>query len=201
MSDAGYGRLLLITGPSAAGKSTVGHEVAKLLPRAVHVDGDVIANFVVSGAVHMDLPPAAEAVEQLMLRYAAAMSVASLYRRAGFDAILTDNIFEAHLTGLLFMAFADAPAEPVHVVVLDPPLAAIRARYDARPGGGYTDTLTPEALKEAVARTPRVGLWIDNGNHQPADTAAEILDRLDEAGITQHVLLRRINEASTVMPS
>lgn len=172
MPDAGKGRLLLITGASAAGKTTVGHEVAALLPRAMHVDGGFISGFVVSGGVLMDLPPPAEAVEQLMLRYAGAMAVANLYRRAGFDAILTDNIYEIHLTGLLFLAFADAPADPVHVVVLDPPIDVIRTRYDARPGGGYTGTLTPEALTEALARTPRIGLWLDNGNQTPAETAA-----------------------------
>lgn len=193
MPDPVIGRLLLITGASAAGKTAVGHEVASLLPRAVHIDGDAMQRFVVSGAVPMDVPPPPGAVEQLTLRYAAAMTVSSLYRRAGFDAVITDNVFEAHLTGLLFVAFADAPTEPVHVVVLDPPLEVIRKRYDARPGGGYSDTITPEALQEAVARTPRIGLWLDNGHHSPAETAAGIVDRLDETAVTQRELLVRVN--------
>src|SRR5215469_7744855 len=156
MPDPGHGRLVLITGATASGKTTAGHEVAALLPRAVHIDGDVIHGFVVSGAVHFDLPPPPGAVEQLMLRYSAAMAALSVYRHAGFDAILSDNIFEAHLTGLLFLAFADVPTEPVHVVVLEPTLDVIRARYQARPGGGYSETITPEVLKSAVARTLRI---------------------------------------------
>ncbi|MEQ7010344.1 hypothetical protein ABN028_29615 [Actinopolymorpha sp. B17G11] len=95
MPDPVIGRLLLITGASAAGKTTVGHEVASLLSRAVHIDGDAMQRFVVSGAVPMDVPPPPGAVEQLTLRYAAAMTVSSLYRRAGFDAVITDNVFEA----------------------------------------------------------------------------------------------------------
>ena len=190
---AGCGRLVLITGATAAGKTTVGHEVAALLPRAVHVDGDDIHRLVVSGAVGFDLPPPPGAVEQLMLRYSAAMAVSSIYRHAGFDAVLTDNIFEAHLTGLLFLAFADMPAEPAHVVVLDPPVDAIRRRYQARPGGGYGDTITPDELTRAVARTLRIGLWLDNGAQTPADTAAEIVSRLAEAAVTQQDLLGRLN--------
>lgn len=193
MPDPGCGRLVLITGATAAGKTTIGHEVAALLPKAVHVDGDVIHRFVVSGAVPMDLPPPPGALEQLMLRYSAALAVSSLYRHAGFDAVLTDNIFEAHLTGLLFLAFADVATQPVHVVVLDPPVDVIRARYRARPGGGYSDTITPEGLKAAVARTLRIGLWLDNGSQTPAETAAEIVSRSNEAAVTQQDLLGHLN--------
>jgi predicted kinase len=190
------GRLVLITGATAAGKTTVGHEVAAMLPRAVHVDGDVIHGFVVSGAIPMDVPPPPGAVEQLMLRYSAGMAVSSLYRHAGFDAILTDNIFEAHLTGLLFLAFADAPAEPVHVVVLDPPEDVVWARYRGRPGGGYSASLTPEVLATAVARTLRIGLWLDNKGQTPVETAAEVVSRLDEAAVSQQALLGRLNAPS-----
>jgi predicted kinase len=188
--------LVLITGATAAGKTTVGREVAALLPRAVHVDGDAIQRFVVSGAVGMDVPPPPGAVEQLMLRYSGAMAVSSLYRRAGFDAVLTDNIFEAHLTGLLFLAFADTPAEPVHVVVLDPSVEVIQARYAARPGGGYGGAITPELLTGAIARTPRIGLWLDSGGQTPAETAAAILGRLGEAAVSQQDLLNRMNGTS-----
>jgi chloramphenicol 3-O-phosphotransferase len=201
MPDPGHGRLVLITGATAAGKTTVGHEVAALLPRSMHVDGDDIHRLIVSGAVDFDLPPPPGAVEQLMLRYSAAMAVSNVYRHAGFDAILSDNIFEAHLTGLLFLAFADVPTESVHVVVLDPPADVIWRRYQARPGGGYSDTITPEGLTRAVARTLRIGLWLDNGHQTPAETAASIVSRLDEAAVTQQDLLSRLNAPVSPPPS
>jgi chloramphenicol 3-O-phosphotransferase len=190
------GRLVLITGATAAGKTTAGRGLAALLPRAVQVDGGDVHGFVVSGSVAMDVPPTPEAVEQLMLRYAGSLAVASVYRKAGFDAIVTDNIFEAHLIGLLFAAFADVGTEPVHVVVLDPNVDVVLQRYRARPGGGYTETVTPERLAAAVHRTARLGLWLDTSAQAPAETAAEILDRLDEAAVTQHDLLRHLNAPS-----
>lgn len=193
MSELAGGRLILISGATASGKTTVGREVASLLPRAMHVDGDTIQGFVVSGAVAMDLPPPPGAVEQLMLRYASAMAVAGLYRRSGFDAVVSDNVFESHLAGLLFLAFADAPTEPVHVVVLDPPVDVIRARYGRRPGGGYADGITPETLTAAVSRTPRIGLWLDNADQSPSETAADILSRLDEAAVRHPDLVSRLN--------
>ena len=131
-----------------------------------------------------------------MLRYSAAMAVSNVYRHAGFDAILSDNIFEAHLTGLLFLAFADVPTDPAHVVVLDPTVDVIQRRYQARPKGGYSETITPEGLTRTVARTPRIGLWLDNGHQTPAETAAEIVSRLDEAAVTQQDLLSRLNGQS-----
>lgn len=188
MPESDGGRLLVITGATAAGKTTVGYAVAARLPRAVHVDGDVIQRFVVSGAVSMDLPPPPGAVEQLLLRYAGALAIWRLYRDAGFDVVISDNIFEAHLTDLLSRIFQDAPAQPVHVVVLVPSVDVIRQRYDDRPGGGYSDSLTPQALQEAVARTPRLGLWLDNGHQTPDESAAEILRRLDEAAVTERDL-------------
>lgn len=188
MSDAEPGRLLVISGASAAGKTTLGHGVAALLPRAVHVDGDDIHRFVISGAVSMDLPPAPGAVEQLLLRYAGALAVARVYRAAGFDAVITDNIFEADLTDVLSLAFADASTDQVYLVMLCPSVQVIRERYDDRSGGGYTDSITPESLTQAVARTPRLGLWLDTGHQIPAESAAEILRRLDEAAVTERDL-------------
>jgi len=60
--------IFLITGISAAGKSTTAQTLAERLDYAVHVKGDVFRRMVVSGRVHMrdDAPP--EARKQLDLR-------------------------------------------------------------------------------------------------------------------------------------
>lgn len=185
MTDRGAGRLIVISGPSAAGKTTIGRAVAGQLPLAVHIDGDAIQRFVVSGSVQMDIPPPPGATEQLWLRYRAALSVAALYRRSGFDAVVTDNIFEAGWPMFLTLGLASGGSDrPVFAVMLDPAIDVIRERYRGRPGGGYTDSLTPEGLKAAVARTPRVGLWLDTSGQTVEESAAEILVRLDEAAVT-----------------
>lgn len=131
----------------------------------------------------MDLPPPAGAVEQLMLRYRGAVAVSGVYCAAGFDAVVSDNIFEENLLDVLEMAFAEN--RTVHLVVLNPPLHVIRARYADRPGGGYAGGITPERLMEVVAKTPRLGLWLDNGAQTPRESAAEILRRCGEAAVTR----------------
>lgn len=179
------GRLFVITGITASGKTTVGHALAARLSRSVHIDGDWVQQFVVSGAEPMDLPPPPGAIEQLRLRYAGALAAAGVYRRAGFDAVVTDNIFELDLPGVLDLAFADDETSAVFVTVLNPSVDEVRRRYQDRPGGGYSATVTVELLTAALQRTPRLGLWLNSSDQTPTETANEILDHLDQAVVTR----------------
>ncbi|WP_411285411.1 hypothetical protein [Lapillicoccus sp.] len=111
------GRLIVITGAQAAGRATVGYAVAARLPRAVHVDGDVVSAMVVSGGVPITLPAPPAAVEQLFLRWLASIAVAETYQQAGFDAVVTDTDIGDFLED--FLDFV-SPA-PLHLVMLDPP--------------------------------------------------------------------------------
>lgn len=172
-------RLILITGAQAAGKTTIGAALARLLPQAVHIDGDIVHDFVVSGAIGMDVPPPAGALEQLYLRYRGSLAVANVYRDKGFDAIVTDNMFGPALTDVIAMGHDSGD---VHVVVLDPDVAVIADRERGRDKTGYSETLTPRVLVDALRNdTPRVGLWHDNATETVAQTAARLLQRLDEA--------------------
>lgn len=90
-------------GPSAAGKTTVGHEIGARLDRAIHVDGDFIQRLIISGSITMDLPPPPGAMEQLDQRFQAALTMT---RAAGFDAIITDNLFEDSARGSIAAAKA-----------------------------------------------------------------------------------------------
>lgn len=179
------GRLFVITGITASGKTTVGHALAARLTRSVHIDGDWVQRFVVAGAVPMDLPPPTGALDQLRLRYAGALAAARVYRHAGFDAVVTDNIFEQELPGVLDLAFADDETADVFVIVLTPSVDEVRRRYQGRPGGGYTATVTVEGLAAAVQRTPHVGLWLDSSHQTPTETANAILDSLEAAIVTR----------------
>lgn len=172
-------RLILITGAQAAGKTTIGNALARLLPKAVHVDGDAIAEFVVSGAIGMDLPPPPGAMEQLYLRYRGSIAVANVYRDKGFDAVVSDNMFGETLTDVIAMGHETGD---VHVIVLDPDIASIEQRELGRGKFGYTETVTPQALVDALRNeTARVGLWHDNSGETVAETASRLLDKLDAA--------------------
>jgi hypothetical protein len=175
--------LLVVSGPTAAGKSTIGREIAVRRDRAMHIDGDLIQSLVVSGSVTMDVPPPPGALEQLRLRFKAALNLANLYRDAGFDAIISDNLFDEEAVRFIASAIESHPSRVVHFVMINPSVETIWERYDQRPGGGYSASLTPEILKAAVERTPPIGLWLDTVGRTAAQTADEVLRRLDEAVI------------------
>jgi chloramphenicol 3-O-phosphotransferase len=177
------GVLIVVSGPSAGGKTTVGHEIALHRDRAIHIDGDLIQGLIVTGSITMTVPPSPAGLHQLRLRFRAALAVANLYRDAGFDAIISDNLFEEEAQRFLAAAVQSHPSQSVRFVMLNPSIEAVRERYNRRPGGGYTATLTPEHLKAAVERTARVGLWLDTSDQTAAQTADEVLRRLDEAEV------------------
>lgn len=178
--EVSTGRLIIITGAQAAGKSKLGHAVAGLLPKAVHVDGDAIHGFIVSGQVPYDVPPPPGATEQLLLRYAGAIAVSRVYRSAGFDAIVTDNIFGTLVADVLTLAFADTVTVDARLVVLDPDPEVLHERERSRAKKGYTEAITVPMLVSAVRdETPRIGLWLDNGRQSVAESAAEIVRRMD----------------------
>jgi hypothetical protein len=189
--EVSMGRLIVVTGAQAAGKTTVGRAVAALLPRAIHVDGDAIHGFVVSGQVGYDVPPAPGATEQLLLRYAGAIAVCRVYRSAGFDAVVTDNIFGSAVTDVLTLAFADTTTTELRLIVLDPDASVLQERERNRAKKGYTESITVPMLVAAVReQTPRIGLWLDNGAQTVAESAAEIVRRMDtEAVVDERDLL------------
>lgn len=159
------GRLLLVTGAPGTDRTTVAYAVAARLPRAVHVDAQAVHEMVVSGAVPMpewmteptSEPAPPEAVEQLFLRWLAGIAVAETYQRAGFDAVISDEVPGDFLDDLLDFV---SPA-PLHLVVLDPAAAARLGAADGGPRG--------------------VGLRLDPGALGPEATADAVLARLDEA--------------------
>ncbi|WP_345393869.1 AAA family ATPase [Nonomuraea salmonea] len=89
--------VVVITGVSAAGKSTVAQALAERLPRAAHVRGDVFRRMVVAGRAEMTPEAGDEAVRQLRLRYRLAAATADMYFDAGFTAIVQDVIIGGDL--------------------------------------------------------------------------------------------------------
>lgn len=172
--------VVLITGTMAAGKSTVAELLAKRFPRAVHVRGDLFRRSIVSGRVELTPDMPAEALRQLMLRYRLATSVADTYAAEGFVAVVQDIIIGPVLAEVVDLV----RTRPAYVVVLDPEPAVVEAREVRREKSGYGARWSAtELVSQLRTTTPRIGLWVDTSNQQPAETVDTILDRLQEARV------------------
>ncbi|MBP2476824.1 thymidylate kinase [Crossiella equi] len=171
-------RLIVLTGISAAGKTTVGRLLAEEFERGAFVEGDLVREMVRRGRVDMSPEPSGEALAQLRLRYRQTAALASSFVEAGFTAVLEDVIVGAEL--LEFLAAVRAPR--THLVVLAPSVAAVTAREGGRDKVAYGARWQPELLDRVVRdSTPRLGLWLDTTIQTPAGTVAEILSRLPES--------------------
>jgi chloramphenicol 3-O-phosphotransferase len=163
----------LISGPMAAGKTTVARSLAEQFERGVHLEGDVFRRSIVSGREEMTPDQVPAALEQLRLRYRLAAAAADTYFDAGFGVALDDVVAGP----LLEEYVALIKSEPCRVIVLLPSMAAVAEREAQRNGTGYDRWELESFYKGFVETTPRIGLWLDTTDLTPEETVAEILRR------------------------
>jgi AAA domain len=149
---------LLITGPQAAGKTTAARLVAQRFERGVHVEGDAFLRFVVAGREPMTPDASPEALAQLRLRYTLSAHTAREYERAAFTVVVDDIVAGPLLEEL-------APLYE-RIVVLLPREAVVAAR----------ERHAPWVYHLFADETPRLGMWIDNSDLTPDETATAILE-------------------------
>ncbi|MVA76827.1 AAA family ATPase [Auraticoccus sp. F435] len=179
MTGDGGGRVVVITGAMAAGKSTVAELLASRLERSVHIRGDIFRKMVVNGRADMTPEPDEEALAQLRLRYGLATHAADTYAAAGFDAIVQDVVIGAELAR--FVAQIRCPRR--YLVVLSPTVSALAERERQRAKEGYTH-YTPVALDATLRQqTARIGYWLDSSAQTPDETVDDILAHLEDARI------------------
>ena len=163
--------MYLITGPMAAGKSTVARLLASRFERGVHLEGDLFRRSIVSGRADITPELAPEAVAQLRLRYRLAAAAADSYVDAGFTVALEDVVAGQMLDEYRTLI----RSRPCHLVVLLPSAEAVAAREAGRDQKGY-GAWSVEELYDGFARaTPRIGIWLDSTHLTPDQTVAEIL--------------------------
>ncbi|MBB5110567.1 AAA family ATPase [Micromonospora echinospora] len=165
--------VVLISGIMAVGKSTVAEGLARRLPRAVHLRGDVFRRMIVSGRADMTAEPTDEALRQLRLRYDLAASTADRYAAAGFTVVLQDVVLGADLPAMI----GRIRHRPLAVVVLAPRAEVVATRERDRPKTGYGDWPVADLDAGFRADTPRIGLWLDTSDQTPEETVTEILAR------------------------
>ncbi|HEY8458403.1 MAG TPA: AAA family ATPase [Actinopolymorphaceae bacterium] len=170
-------QVLLITGIMASGKSTVAQRVAERLDRSVHVRGDVFRRMIVTGNAAITPEGSEEMDAELRLRYRLSAMVADEYAKAGYTVIVQDIILGQYLAAYP----KHVSTRPFGAVVLAPRPEVVVRREAERPKTGYAGGWTVENLDDQLRRnTPRLGLWLDNSDQTPDETADEILARLGE---------------------
>lgn len=162
---------VLISGPSAAGKSTVGSLLAQRFERGVYLEGDWFRRAVVSGRADMTPDPSDEALRQLGLRYQLSAASTDRYRREGFGVVVEDVVAGTLLEGFVSLF----TIQPVRLFVLMPSFAVVQEREAGRAGTGYHDWAAEDLYALFEHDTPRIGHWLDTSDASPAETADEIV--------------------------
>ena len=175
--------LFVISGVPAAGKSTVARLLARRLDRAVYVPGDAIRAMVASGAA--DRAGDAQ-LDQLLLRYQAALAIANVYLEAGFDVIVEDVIIGQVLRQFLALV----PVPEMHLIFLDPDTGTLADRDRDRTKTAYGERFNVRQLRDVLhLETARIGLWLDSTALSAEETADAILADLRAS----HVVISRLS--------
>jgi cytidylate kinase len=167
--------VVLVTGISASGKSTVAELLARRFARGVHVKGDVFRRMVVAGRHEMTVAPSVEARRQLALRYRLGARTADEYHGAGFAVVVQDVVIGRALTDYV----AAIRSRPLVVVVLTPRPEVVAGREATRAKVAYRQGFDDIGALDRTLRTetPPIGLWLDTSDQRPEQTVDEIVDR------------------------
>jgi predicted ATPase len=170
--------IFIISGIPGAGKTSVSRLLAARFERGVHIESDLLQEWIVSGGLWPNEEPAEEAQRQLRLRTRNACMLADSFFAAGFTPVIDDVVIGKRLDDFLL----DIRNGPVMFVLLTPSVDVVERRDASR---GYKRVFSVWGYLDEVMRreTRRTGLWIDSSDLSAEATTDLILQRRDEARV------------------
>lgn len=174
--------ILVVTGPSGAGKTTVGRLVAAAFDLSAHIQADAFMPFVENGWVEPWLP---ESAHQNHVLGGAVAAAAMEFAEGGYAVVLDGHWFPEGLDGLAQWCTRRNVA--LHYAVLRPDLTTCLARVTQRRPGDPDD---PEAAARLHAR------FADLGDHEAnvIDVSGAPEDVADLMGMRASPVRSRLRE-------
>ena len=166
----------LISGIPGAGKTSVSRSLAERLPRAAHIEADLVRHMVVSGYLAPGGEPLAESDAQLELGAHNAALIADSFMATGFTPLVDDVVLHLQLARYRKVLYR----WPIRLVVLAPgvEVAIERDRERAEKHVAARFAYLDDAFRQQMKG---LGLWLDTSGLSVAETVGVIMQRADEA--------------------
>ncbi len=168
--------IIWISGPPAAGKTTLSEELMTRFPRAVHLQVDQLRNWVVSGMAD-SVPWTDETERQFQIAEEATCDVALRYQASGF-AVVVDHC--RNLPRVQALVDARLQGVPVIKVCLLPDLDTNLERNHQRTDKPFEPSTLDPIIHFMSGRlgqdVPRGWQVLDNSRLTPEQTADSVLN-------------------------
>jgi chloramphenicol 3-O-phosphotransferase len=174
--------ITVITGPRAAGKSTIAGLLCTRLPRAAHIEVDLLRDMVIAapGATN-DFDDPQDASESLRLSVCNACSLARNFSMSGYEAIIDDVIDSTEALNLFLQSLSGTA--PVYFITLLPDSEALEARDATREPELRVGAQCVEILRRFHRNGETRGLRVDTSQMSRSETVTWILANRDRARV------------------
>ena len=169
MQRQGRPRVVILNGPPAVGKTTVGRALAALVPNGVCVHGDDLRRFIVTRV---------DGEVELGLGYKNGATISANFVDAGYELVVFEYVFEhpRHVTAFLSHCSADAD---LYLFTLWASRSALSSR-DAARRTEERQAAAPRTAYDSIKRNlPQLGRRVDVVAKSPDEIALEINDLCD----------------------